>query len=357
MSGRPDRTLLVTGGCGFIGGCFLRRFVPEFPHWTFVNVDKLTYAGNPRSVEPIAAAPNYRFEHVDICDDAALAGVFERHDPTAVVHFAAESHVDRSLFEPRRFVETNVVGTLNLLEQCRKRWTSQDDRVFHHVSTDEVFGSLGPQGAFHETTPYDPSSPYSASKAASDHLVRAYHRTFGLPVKLTNCSNNYGPYQFPEKLVPLMILNALEGKPLPVYGTGANVRDWLYVEDHCTAILRVLLDGRVGETYNIGGHGERTNLAVVEAICAVAAVRLGKPQAELRNLVTFVKDRPGHDLRYAINSAKITTELGWHPAESFETGLQKTVAWYADNREWVDGVRSGEYRRWLETNYAGRERP
>ena len=348
--------MLVTGGCGFIGGCFLRRFVPAYPHWRFVNIDKLTYAGNVQSLDGIADASNYSFEQVDICDQDAVRDVFARHQPTLVAHFAAESHVDRSLFQPLTFVETNVIGTQILLEACREGWDAgATDRVFHHISTDEVFGSLGMEGAFTETTPYDPSSPYSASKASSDHLVRAYHRTFGVPVKLTNCSNNYGPFQFPEKLIPVMILNALEGKALPVYGSGDNVRDWLYVDDHCQAIMDVMLRGRLGETYIIGGHGERTNLEVVEAICDLVAEHLGKPASALRDLITYVQDRPGHDLRYAIDPAKITAELGWRPEESFETGLRATVAWYADNAAWIDSVRSGAYRQWMETNYADRE--
>jgi len=347
-------TILVTGGCGFIGANFLNLFVRSRPEHSFVNVDKLTYAGNPRSVEGIADAPNYHFVRADICDADALREVFERHAPDWIIHFAAESHVDRSIRGPRAFLDTNVMGTFNLLETCRAVWKSFDGRLFHHVSTDEVFGSLGSEGAFKETTPYDPSSPYSASKAASDHLVRAYHRTFGLPIKLTNCSNNYGPYQFPEKLIPLMTLNALEGKSLPVYGKGENVRDWLYVEDHCEAIMTVAERGRAGETYNIGGGSERSNIEVVYAICDAIAAETGRAVAELRALITFVTDRPGHDFRYAMDPSKITDELGWRPRETFETGLRKTVRWYLENSSWVDGVRTGAYREWIETNYAGR---
>jgi dTDP-glucose 4,6-dehydratase len=345
------RRVLVTGGCGFIGSSFLKSYVPRCPEWTFVNLDKLTYAGNLYSLVAIKGAPNYRFVHLDICDFHGLRAVFAEHRPDTVVHFAAESHVDRSLFDPRGFVDTNVVGTANLLEVCRLAWTSPQGQVFHHISTDEVFGSLGAEGRFDASTPYQPSSPYSASKAASDHLVRAYHRSFGLPVKITNCSNNYGPFQFPEKLIPLMILNALEGKPLPVYGTGQNVRDWLFVEDHCRAIFEVLERGRIGETYLVGADGERTNLEVVNAICQAVAGLTHGDAARLRERVTFVADRPGHDLRYAIDATKLRQELGWRPLESFETGLSKTVAWYLANREWVAQVRSGEYRKWLELNY------
>jgi len=349
-------TILVTGGCGFIGANFLTMLVPRRPDWLFVNVDKLTYAGNPLSLESIRGAPNYGFERVDICDEEAVRHVFSAHDPDWVIHFAAESHVDRSIHGPVDFIRTNVVGTLTLLEACRGLWNGRfEGRLFHHVSTDEVYGSLGPEGRFTEATAYDPSSPYSASKAGSDHLVRAYHRTYGLPVKITNSSNNYGPYQFPEKLVPLMILNALEGQPMPVYGEGRNVRDWLYVEDHCDAILDVIERGSVGGTYNIGGGCERTNIDVVRAICAAVGRAAGRDPAAIESLVAFVPDRPGHDFRYAIDATKLSTELGWRPRESFETGLEKTVRWYMDNPRWVESVRTGEYRRWIETHYGARE--
>ena len=346
--------ILVTGGAGFIGANFLNLLVPRHPDHHFVNVDKLTYAANPASLAEVAGASNYSFERLDLADAEAVADAFGRHEPEIVVHFAAESHVDRSIAGPRAFVESNVVGTFNLLEAARNHW-GQGEGLFHHVSTDEVYGSLGDTGSFTETTRYDPSSPYSASKAASDHFVRAYHRTFGLPVKITNCSNNYGPYQFPEKLIPLMTLNVLEGKPLPVYGKGLNVRDWLYVTDHCEAIWRVITDGRVGHTYNIGGNSEVRNIDVVRTIVRLVAEESGRSAESLEQLITFVKDRPGHDLRYAIDATKIRDELGWEPRETFETGLRKTVRWYLDNETWVQQVRTGEYRTWIDENYGKRD--
>jgi dTDP-glucose 4,6-dehydratase len=345
--------IIVTGGAGFIGANFLNLFVPRHPEHHFVNVDALTYAANPHSVREAAAHPNYRFEHIDIRERAAVDDLFARVEPDLVVHFAAESHVDRSIHAPQAFIETNVMGTFNLLEAFR-RLPGVENRLLHHVSTDEVYGSLGTDGAFVETTAYDPSSPYSASKAASDHLVRAYHRTYGLPVKITNCSNNYGPYQFPEKLIPLMILNAIERKPLPVYGRGENVRDWLYVTDHCEAIWRVIEHGRVGETYNVGGRSERQNLDVVHAVCDLVAEATGTPAADLRALVAYVADRPGHDQRYAIDPSKLERECGFEPVETFETGLRKTVRFYLDHEDWVRSVRTGEYRAWIDRHYAGR---
>lgn len=348
------RTVVVTGGCGFIGSNFLNMFVPRLPDWRFVNLDKVTYAGNPASVAAIANAPNYLFARVDIVDEVAVREVFEEVRPDAVFHFAAESHVDRSIYRPRDFFLSNVIGTVNLLEACRELWKTADGHVFHHVSTDEVYGSLGQEGAFTETTPYDPSSPYSASKAASDHAVRAYHRTYGLPVVVTNCSNNYGPRQFPEKLIPLMVLNALEGKPLPVYGRGANVRDWLYVEDHCEAILAAATRGVPGSTYNIGGSCELTNLEVVHAICDAVAAETSRDPAALRALVTFVADRPGHDFRYAMDASKIRSDLGFEPRETFPSGLKRTVRWYLDNPDWVTDVRTGGYHKWIEANYSQR---
>jgi dTDP-glucose 4,6-dehydratase len=345
------QTWLVTGGAGFIGGAFVRQAV-RAGLARIVNLDKLTYAGNLDSLEPIAGHPDHRFVHGDIGDRELVATLLREHRPQAILHFAAESHVDRSIDGPRAFLETNVVGTFDLLVEARRYWETlpAEDRQqfrFLHVSTDEVFGSLGPDDpAFNESTPYDPRSPYSASKAASDHFVRAFHHTYGLPTLVTNCSNNYGPYQFPEKLIPLMILNALEGKPLPVYGDGQNVRDWLHVDDHCAAIRRVLEAGRVGQTYTIGGHSERTNLQVVHAICdTVDRLRPGLPHAPCRSLITYVKDRPGHDRRYAINTSKIASELGWQPAHDFESGLEQTVRWYLDNTAWVERVTSGKYRR------------
>ncbi len=345
--------ILVTGGAGFIGANFLNLLVPRHREHTFVNADKLTYAANLASLAPVADAPNYAFSRTDIADAAAVDAMFDEHQPDVVVHFAAESHVDRSISGPREFVRTNIEGTFNLLESARRVWP-RGDGLFHHVSTDEVYGSLGAEGLFTESTRYDPSSPYSASKAASDHLVRAYHRTFGLPVKLTNCSNNYGPLQFPEKLIPLMIMNALDGKPLPVYGQGTNVRDWLFVEDHCEAIWTVVQRGAVGETYNIGGNNEVRNIDVVHGLCSVLAELTGRPVDALLGLITYVKDRPGHDLRYAIDATKIREELGWSPRETFETGLRKTVAWYLEHTQWVEQVRTGEYRSWIEHNYGTR---
>jgi dTDP-glucose 4,6-dehydratase len=344
--------ILVTGGAGFIGANFLNRFVPRHPEHTFVNVDALTYAANLRSLEAIADRPNYGFERLDLVEAEAVRTAVERHRPDAVVHFAAESHVDRSISGPRPFLRTNIEGTFNLLEACRAVWPAGSG-IFHHVSTDEVYGSLGPEGKFREDTRYDPSSPYSASKAASDHLVRAWGRTFGMTVKLTNCSNNYGPLQFPEKLIPLMILNLLERKPLPVYGKGENVRDWLFVDDHCAAIWTVLHRGAPGETYNVGGNSEQRNIDVVKLLCQVVAEETGAAAEELGRLITYVKDRPGHDLRYAIDAGRLERELGWRPEETFASGIRKTVKWYLANPGWVSDVRSGEYRRWIETHYGG----
>ena len=341
-------SFLVTGGAGFIGSAVVRRLVRAGQK--VVNLDKLTYAGNLDSVAEVSSLPGYSFERVDICDADEVRRVFEQHRPTTVMHLAAESHVDRSIDGPGEFIRTNVVGTFTMLQEARRYWSSlggaERDRFrFLHVSTDEVFGSLGDSGHFTEETPYDPSSPYSASKASSDHLVRAWQRTYGLPVLVTNCSNNYGPYHFPEKLIPLVILNALEGKPLPVYGKGENVRDWLYVEDHAAALQTVVERGEVGETYAIGGHNERRNIDVVREICRL--VDELAPDARIgprEKLITFVADRPGHDLRYAIDASKIARRLGWKPAESFESGLRKTVQWYLENRTWWERVRSGVYR-------------
>ena len=346
------KTLLVTGGCGFIGANFIRYLFQETDFdSTIINVDALTYAGNPDNLSDIAKANarRYHFIQADICDRAALEAVFERHAIDTVCHFAAESHVDRSIVGPDAFIRTNVMGTFNLLEMARKYLDKMV--LFHHVSTDEVFGSLGETGFFTETTPYSPNSPYSASKAASDHLVRAYYHTYGLPVTISNCSNNYGPYQFPEKLIPLVILNALENKPLPVYGDGQNIRDWLYVEDHCRAIDAVLQGGRLGETYNIGGKNEIRNLDIVKTVCRILdeKVPADRPREEL---ISFVKDRPGHDRRYAIDAAKIERELGWVPAHTFEQGIRETVGWYLENQEWCGRVRDGVYREYYERQYA-----
>ena len=343
-------TILVTGGAGFIGSNFVRQWLRE-EKTPVLNFDKLTYAGNLDSLADISSDPHYKFVHGDIGDSAAVSRILDEHSPRAVINFAAESHVDRSIDGPAEFVETNVVGTSRLLEATYQYWKQLSDSQranfrFLHVSTDEVYGSLGPEGAFTETTPYSPNSPYAASKAASDHFVRAYHETFGLPVLTTNCSNNYGPYQFPEKLIPLMILNAREGKPLPIYGDGKNIRDWLFVEDHCQAIRTVLSGGKIGEVYNIGGNCEKDNITIVKTIAGLID-RLCPDLAHspCSSLITFVKDRPGHDRRYAIDATKIRSELGWQPSEDFETGIEKTVRWYLDNTEWVEGVTSGKYRR------------
>jgi dTDP-glucose 4,6-dehydratase len=347
------QNLLITGGCGFIGSNFIRYLLgrDDFTG-RIINVDSLTYAGNPESLADMvdAFADRYIFIRADICDGARMAKIFDSHGVDAVCHFAAESHVDRSIVNPDAFIQTNIVGTFNLLELAR----SHQDRLtlFHHVSTDEVFGSLGAEGYFTETTAYRPNSPYAASKAASDHLVRAYHKTYGLPITISNCSNNYGPYQFPEKLIPLMILNALEGKALPVYGDGQNVRDWLYVTDHCDAVWKIMRDGHRGATYNIGGNTEKPNIEVVETICAIVdEIAPAKTIGSRRDLIAFVTDRPGHDRRYAIDFAKLKQELGWSPAESFETGIRKTINWYLDNKQWVQRVRSGEYQIWIKQHY------
>jgi len=340
--------LIVTGGAGFIGSAVIRYLINE-TETTILNIDKLTYAGNLESLSPVSNNPRYHFAQVDICDAPALQQVLSQFQPDAIMHLAAESHVDRSIDGPAEFINTNIVGTYSLLETVRSYWQSLDSAAqtrfrFHHVSTDEVYGSLGKTGLFTETTPYQPNSPYSASKAASDHLVRAWHHTYNLPIVTTNCSNNYGPYQFPEKLLPLMIINALAGEPLPVYGKGENVRDWLYVEDHARALCLVLEQGQIGETYNIGGHNEKTNLEVVETLCQILD-EMRPTSAPHNQLITFVTDRPGHDLRYAIDANKIQKTLGWQPVETFETGLRKTVQWYLDNRDWWQRVRDGRGER------------
>lgn len=347
------KKIIITGGAGFIGSAVIRHLIQQSDH-TVINLDKLTYAGNLESLNGVDHNPRYNFEQEDICNPFGLQRVFREHQPDIVMHLAAESHVDRSIDGPTAFIQTNIIGTYTLLEAARNYWKNlpedkQTQFRFHHISTDEVYGDLGDSpGLFTENTPYAPSSPYSASKASSDHLVRAWHRTYGLPAVVTNCSNNYGPYQFPEKLIPLTILNALEGKPLPIYGKGDQVRDWLYVEDHARALCLVATEGRVGETYNIGGHAERRNLEVVQSICELLEeLAPNKPRGvgHYRDLIRFVRDRPGHDRRYAIDAGKIQAELGWAPVETFETGLRKTVEWYLENRTWCERVQDGSYRR------------
>ncbi len=348
------KTILVTGGCGFIGANFIRYLLArsEF-QGTIVNADNLTYAGNPDNLADIERKypHRYHFIRADICDMAAMEKIFRAFPVDTICHFAAESHVDRSILTPDAFVRTNIMGTFNLLELARRH--HEQMVLFHHISTDEVYGSLNGTDRFVEETPYRPNSPYSASKAASDHLVRAYGKTYQLPVTISNCSNNYGPYQFPEKLIPLMILNALEGKPLPVYGTGANIRDWLYVTDHCKAVWLIMNRGKRGETYNIGGASEMNNLRVVEKVCDLVD-EMAPPLKgrDRKGLITFVKDRPGHDLRYAIDFTKLKTQLGWTPDESFSTGLKKTIRWYLENPGWVERARSGEYASWMHRQYA-----
>jgi len=351
-------SILVTGGAGFIGSNFVLQWLAH-ESAPLINLDSLTYAGNLANLASISEGPRYRFVHGDINDRALVAGLFRRHQPAAMVHFAAESHVDRSILGPEEFIRTNVHGTFSLLEEAKAYWkalpeSDQQRFRFLHVSTDEVYGSLGEHDpAFSETTAYAPNSPYAASKAASDHLVRAWHHTYELPTLTTNCSNNYGPFQFPEKLIPLMIHNALAGKTLPVYGDGQNVRDWMYVEDHCSAIRCVLWNGLPGETYNIGGRSERRNLEVVRTICAVLD-ELRPAAHSYADLITFVPDRPGHDRRYAIDSSRVERELGWHPQVSFEDGIRRTVAWYLDHQDWVAAITSGSYRDWIATQYANR---
>ncbi|MGH9588279.1 MAG: dTDP-glucose 4,6-dehydratase [Acidobacteriaceae bacterium] len=355
-----NNTILVTGGAGFIGTNFVLEWMAKTDA-RIVNLDLLTYAGNRRNLQSVEGHPRYTFVHGDIGDETLVGSLLREHQPRAILNFAAESHVDRSIAGPSAFLQTNIMGTFALLQQARLWWESLPpcDRTgfrFLHVSTDEVYGTLKPEDpAFQETTPYAPNSPYAASKASSDMLVRAWHHTYGLPVLTTNCSNNYGPWQFPEKLIPLMILNALEGKPLPVYGDGQNIRDWLFVEDHCAAICRVLESGRVGETYNIGGSSERRNIEVVTAICEILDELAPDPSIGKRTgLIAYVKDRPGHDRRYAIDSTKIQRELNWHPAQPFETGIRRTIEWVLAHLDWVNDIRSGAYHQWIEQNYAER---
>lgn len=343
--------ILVTGGAGFIGSAVIRHIIENTKHHV-LNVDKLTYAGNLESLSLVQQSDQYQFSQTDICNETAIEALFHEFQPNVVMHLAAESHVDRSIDGPAAFIQTNIIGTYTLLEVARKYWLNLDEKTkknfrFHHISTDEVYGDLeGTTDLFTETTPYQPSSPYSASKASSDHLVRAWHRTYGLPVIVTNCSNNYGPYHFPEKLIPLVILNALDEKPLPIYGNGQQIRDWLFVEDHARALYKVVTEGRVGETYNIGGHNEKRNIEVVKTICTILDELKPKADGQLyESLITFVKDRPGHDLRYAIDAEKIQKELNWCPQETFETGIRKTVEWYLNNLDWCRRVQDGSYQR------------
>jgi dTDP-glucose 4,6-dehydratase len=363
------KTILVTGGCGFIGCNFIRYLLEKADGFSgrIINLDALTYAGNRMSLADIETkyshsgqVPRYFFEHGDICDRTFVEKLFVIYEIDTVVHFAAESHVDRSILGPETFIKTNVMGTFNLLDIAYNAWRNENgklrnDVLFHHISTDEVFGSLSETGYFTETTPYSPRSPYSASKASSDHLVMTYHYTYGLPVTLSNCSNNYGPYQFPEKLIPLMILNMLEGKPLPIYGDGRNIRDWLYVEDHNSAVWEIMQNGTTGEKYNIGGENEWENIKLLDVLIAIVAKKINKNADKIHSTITYVKDRPGHDRRYAIDCSKIKSELGWKRAVNFEEGLERTVNWYLANPQWIENIRSGDYRRWIKMNYGERE--
>lgn len=349
------KSLLITGGAGFIGSHLIRFMVNKYPDYRIINLDKLTYAGNLENLRDVENKENYQFIRADIINDTDVQRIFEEHDIHGVIHLAAESHVDRSISNPTEFIYTNIVGTVNLLNAARHRWKDDlEGHLFYHVSTDEVYGSLGDTGLFTETTSYDPRSPYSASKASSDHLVRAYHHTFGLPIVISNCSNNYGGYQFPEKLIPLMIHNIRNNKPLPVYGKGLNVRDWLYVEDHASAIDLIFHKGKIGETYNIGGNNEWKNIDLVKLLCNIMDRKLGRDEGTSEKLITFVTDRAGHDLRYAIDSSKLQNELGWEPSLQFDEGLEKTVDWYLTNEDWLNNVTSGDYQKYYEKMYSNR---
>ena len=349
-----SKRVLVTGGAGFIGSHVIRRLLKHYPNYLIVNLDKLTYAGNLQNLSDVDSLPNHRFERLDITDADAIRAVFANFQFTDVIHLAAESHVDRSIEGPMDFVMTNVVGTVNLLQIAKDYWKGSDNHVFHHVSTDEVYGSLGDEGLFTESTSYDPRSPYSASKASSDHFVRAFYHTYGLPVKMSNCSNNYGSHHFPEKLIPLMIHNIQHNKPLPVYGKGDNIRDWLWVEDHASAIDAIFHRGRVGESYNVGGLNEWTNIELVKFLCNLMDEKLGREIGESEKLITYVTDRAGHDKRYAIDATKLEHELGWKPSILFEEGLSKTVDWYLENQDWVEKVTSGSYQEYYDQMYLNR---
>jgi dTDP-glucose 4,6-dehydratase len=347
-----DKTIIITGGAGFIGSHVVRLFVTKYPNYRIINLDALTYAGNLENLKDIETSANYVFEKVNILDIAELDRVFETYNPDGVIHLAAESHVDRSIVSPLDFVYTNVVGTVNLLNAAKKQWNGNfGDKRFHHVSTDEVYGALGDTGFFTEQTSYDPHSPYSASKASSDHFVRAYHDTYALPVVITNCSNNYGPNHFPEKLIPLMINNVIHKKPLPVYGDGLYTRDWLFVKDHASAIDSVFHNGKNGNSYNVGGFNEWKNIDLVKLLCQLADEKLGRDKGESEKLITYVKDRPGHDRRYAIDATKISKELGWKPSVTFEEGLSQTIDWYLQNTDWLNNVTSGDYQNYYQTQY------
>ncbi|HEX5025847.1 MAG TPA: dTDP-glucose 4,6-dehydratase [Agriterribacter sp.] len=349
------KTIAVTGGAGFIGSHVVRLFTSKYPDYRIVNIDALTYAGNLENLKDVDHLPNYLFEHADICNEQQIDGLFNKYGFDGVIHLAAESHVDRSIMDPLAFVKTNVLGTAVLLNTCRKHWNNQyNGKLFYHVSTDEVYGSLGNTGFFTEETPYDPRSPYSASKASSDHMVMSYYHTYALPAIISNCSNNYGSHHFPEKLIPLMINNIKNNKPLPVYGKGENVRDWLWVEDHARAIDIIFHKGRTGETYNIGGYNEWKNIDLVKLLCGIMDKKLGRPVGTSEQLITYVKDRSGHDLRYAIDASKLNSELGWKPSLQFEEGLEKTVDWYLKNQEWINHVTSGQYQHFYAEQYVKR---
>jgi dTDP-glucose 4,6-dehydratase len=349
------KTILITGGAGFIGSHVVRLFVNKYPEYHIVNLDALTYAGNLENLVDVAPQPNYTFVKADITDTEAIQALFNQFDFQGVIHLAAESHVDRSITDPFSFIRTNILGTVNLIHAAKESWKGKmEGRLFYHISTDEVYGSLGKSGMFVETTSYDPRSPYSSSKASSDHLVRAYHHTYGLPVVVSNCSNNYGSHQFPEKLIPLSINNIKHNKPIPIYGKGENIRDWLFVEDHASAIDTIFHNGKVGETYNIGGINEWTNIDLIHLLCKIMDKKLSRPDGESAKLITFVTDRAGHDLRYAIDSSKLQRELGWHPSLQFEEGLEKTVDWYLANESWMENITSGEYQKYYAKQYENR---